>query len=454
MVHIKIKKGLNIPIEGAPTGEIKALPPPQTVALNLQPFVGTPFKLLVAVGDTVKIGTPLVEDKRCPGRICVSPAGGVVKEILRGEKRVLLNIVIEVAKREEVEPAPDFRLESSNREQVTAHLLRGGLFAYIRRRPFNLLANPAQPPRSIFVKALSSAPFSPCAKTQVEGQEREFAAGLLALTKLTDGSVHLVHRTGGTCQAFTEAVGVVKHTAEGPHPVSNASLHIERIDPITSTDDVVWTVDALDVVRIGHWVLNGRVWNQRVIGIGGSSILPEKRGFFRVRDGSPIAALSADRIPGGFHRLISGDPLMGAKVENHDYLGFTHTVFCAIPESHQREFLSFCRPGFDKYTASGAYVTGHLDNTKRRYRFTTSLHGEHRPFVTNEPYDKVMPLHVPTMSLVKAVMAEDFEQAEQLGLLEVDSEDFALATFVCPSKMEMVDIIRKGLAAYAAQVIH
>lgn len=453
MVQIKIKKGLNIPIEGAPAGDVQTLTPPRHVALNLRPFVGTPFKLLVAVGDSVKIGTPLVEDKKCPGRVFVSPAGGTVKEILRGEKRVLLNIVIDIARSEEHEPAPEFSLDKSSREQVTAHLLRGGLFAYIRRRPFNLLANPAQVPRSIFVKALRSAPFTPCAKTQVEGHEREFAAGLKALAKLTDGPVHLVHREGSICKAFTDAVGVVKHTAEGPHPVANASVHIERIDPISKPEDVIWTVDALDVVRIGHWVLNGRILNERVIGIGGSSILPEKRGFYRVRDGAPVSYLSADRVPGGFHRLISGDPLMGNKVENEDYLGFSHTVFCAIPESHTREFLSFFRLGLDKYTASGAYVTGHLDNSKRRYAFTTSLHGEHRPFVTNEPYDKVMPLQIPTMSLVKAVMAEDFEQAEQLGLLEVDSEDFALATFVCPSKMEMVDIIHKGLATYAAQVI-
>lgn len=454
MVHIKITKGLDIPIEGAPVGEVKAMIPPRTIALNLRPFLGMHFKLLVAVGDTVKIGTPLVEDKKSPGRVFVSPAAGIVKEVLRGDKRVLQNIVIEVTRAEDFEPAPEFRFDSSNREQLTADLLRGGLFAYIRRRPFNLLADPQRAPRSIFVKALTSAPFTPAAELQIAGHEKEFTAGLRALKKLTDGPVHLVYRAGSPCQAFTEAVDVVKHTVEGPHPVSNVSLHIERIDPITKPDDLVWTVDALTVVRMGHWVLHRRVFNERVIAIGGSACVPAQRGFYRVRDGSPIAHLSLERLTGGEHRLISGDPLMGQKVENNDYLGFYDTVFCAVPDSNHREFLSFFRLGLDKYTASGAYVTGHLNNQKRRYAFTTSLHGEHRPFVTNTPYDKVMPMQIPTMPLVKAVMAEDYEQAEHLGLLEVDSEDFALATFVCPSKMEMVGIIQRGLADYASQVIH
>lgn len=452
MVEIKITKGLNIPIDGAPAGDVQTLTPPRHIALNLRPFAGMHFKLLVSPGDRVKIGTPLVEDKKCAGRVFVSPAGGTVKEIVRGEKRVLLNIVIEVSRSEEYEAAPSFSFEQSSREQLVAYLLQGGLFAYIRRRPFNLLANPLRTPRSIFVKALRSAPFTPCAKTQVEGYEREFAAGIKALTRLTDGQVHLVHRKNSVYKAFTEAAGVTKHTAEGPHPVANASVHIERIDPISKPEDLIWTLDALDVVRIGHWILRGRILTERVIGIGGSSILPEKRGFFRVRDGAPVSYLSADRLAPGSHRLISGDPLMGVKVEPHDYLGFSHTVFCAIPESQDREFLSFFRLGINKYTASGAYVSGHLDQTHRRYVLTTSLHGEHRPFVTNTPYDKVMPMRIPTMSLVKAVMAEDFEQAEQLGLLEVDSEDFALATFVCPSKMEMVEIMRRGLDSYATQV--
>lgn len=453
MVDIKVKKGLKIPIEGGPTGAIQNLIHPHCVALNLQPFNDLAFRLLVKPGDVVKIGTPLVEDKQCPGRFFVSPAAGLVKDILRGEKRRPHNIVIELSRREEHETFPELHLETVSRPDLISYLLRGGLFSYIRSRPFNLLANPEKSPRSIFVKALESAPFSVCAKMQLEGHEQAFAVGLKALKKLTDGPVHLVHRKNSTCRSFTEAEGVVKHTAEGPHPVSNASLHIHLIDPIQKPEDVVWTVSALDVVRVGHLIQHRRIHNERVISIAGSSILPDKRGYYRVRDGTPVSHLIADRLSTGFHRLISGDVLMGDKVEPDAYLGFYHTAFCAIPESYDREFLHFFRLGLGKYTASGAYVTGHLDNTDRKYRFNTSLHGEHRAFVTNVPYDRVMPMRIPTLSLVKAVMAEDFEQAVELGLLEVDSEDFALATFVCPSKIEMTEIMRKGLRDYAAEVL-
>lgn len=453
MVDIRIKKGLKIPIEGQPSGAVQKLAQPRHVALNLHPFHDCSLKLLVKPHDLVKIGTPLAEDKRCPGRIFVSPAGGVIKDILRAEKRRPENVVIEMGRHEEQEPRPRLNLERASREELSSYLMQGGIFAYIRRRPFNLLANPSQPPRSIFVKALESAPFSVCAKMQVEGHEQAFAVGLQALKKLTDGPVHLVYREGSGCREFTEAQGVIRHTAEGPHPVSNASLHIHLIDPVERADDVVWTVTTLDVVRIGHLILRGEVLCERVISIAGSSIIPDKRGYYRVRDGSPISHLIAEKLAGSFHRLISGDVLMGDKVEANEYLGFYHTVFCAIPESHAREFLHFFRLGLEKYTASGAYVTGHLDQTNRKYRFTTSLHGEHRAFVTNVPYDKVMPMQIPTVPLVKAVMAEDFEQAEALGLLEVDSEDFALSTFVCPSKIEMTEIIRKGLRDYAAQIL-
>lgn len=453
MRHIKIKKGLDIPLEGAPSGAVHVIAPPKTAALNLTPFEGVSFKLLVKPGDPVNVGSPLAEDKKCPGRFFVSPAHGTVKEIVRGEKRVLHNIVVELAKGEEYESFQKISLERATRQQITEFLLQAGLFAYIRRRPFNLLADPSKPPRSIFVKAIESAPFTPSAELQIEGHETEFAAGLKALAKLTDGPLHLIYRSSTSCSAFTQASSVERYAAEGPHPVANASLHIHLIDPIEKVDDLVWTVTALDVVRIGYALTKGRILNERLISIAGSSVLPEKRGFYRVRDGSSIHHLIRERLVAGDNRLISGDPLMGERVDEKAFLTFYSTVLCAIPESHKREFLHFLRLGGDRYTASAAYLSGHYDNTKRRYALTTSLQGEPRAFVTGDPYDKVMPMKIPSMPLVKALMADDFEQAEAFGLLEVDSEDFALATFVCPSKIEQVGIVRKGLRDYATQVL-
>lgn len=462
MVHIKISKGLDIPIKGLPEGVIKPLilgglayqAAPAQVALDLKVFEEIKFRLLIKVGDSVKIGQPLAEDKETPGRMFVSPAAGIVSDVRRGLKRSLKDIVIEVANQESFQEFGSVDPKSAATEEIVKCLLEGGCFAAIRSRPFNLLADPKNFPRSIFVKAIESAPFTPPAEMQVLGYEDEFAAGLIALGRLVEGAIHLVYRKGSSCKAFSEAVGVQKHTAEGPHPIANASLHIQKIDPIRSVDDLIWTLTAYDVVSIGHLLIRGRCLVERVLGIAGPGILSERTGYFKVRNGSPISSFISGRIQKGKLRFISGDPLMGKKVNSEDFLGFYDTVFSVIPENIDREFLHFMGLGMDKYSFSRAYLSGHFDNKKREYSFTTNQHGEHRPFIDSSLYDKVMPLDVPTMLLVKAIMAEDFDVAEALGLLEVDSEDFALPTFVCPSKMEMTEIVKRGLKQYAKEVLN
>lgn len=462
MVHIKITKGLDIPIAGGldsgqqllHSGEnFPTLGVPHHIGLDLSSFDELKFKVLVRLEDNVKLGQPLVEDKECPGRYFVSPAAGVIREIRRGLKRRLLDIVIEVAPREEIEQHPIIPLEQMSRQELIERLKLGGLFTHIRQRPFNFLANPEKTPRSIFIKALESAPLTPPAELQVAGYEKEFQVGLDALKKLTDGTVHLVHRHGTQSPAFLNAQGVEKHSAEGLHPVANPSLHIQRIDPIRSPEDVIWTLDAHAVVAVGYFLMHGHYFVSRIVSIAGPGVLEGRTGYFRVREGFPITGLLAGRIKKGAVRLISGNPLTGHQVESEDYLGYDDTVFCVVPENTKREFLHFFRLGSDKYSFSRAYLTGHLDNSHREYEFTTSLHGEHRPFIDGTLYDKVMPLDISTIHLVKAVMAEDYELADQLGLLEVDSEDFALPSFVCPSKMEMVEIIKQGLRKYADDVL-
>lgn len=461
MAHIKVTKGLDIPIKGKPNGPVKPLTPgggsstlvPKLISLNLKPFDDIKFKLLVKPDDVVKIGQPLAEDKSSPGRMFCSPAGGVIKEIRRGLKRSLIDIVINVAKQEEYHSFNPIDISKASREQIMDVLKNGGLFTHIRSRPFNQLANPNKMPRSIFVKAIESAPFTPPAELQVAGHEQEFQEGLNALARLTEGRVHLICKSDTDCRAFTEAKNVQIHTAEGPHPIGTYSLYIQAIDPINSVDDVVWTLNAHDVVGIGHLLTKGKVFIERIISIAGPGVLPDRIGYFRGRAGMCVADLISGRIEHGLLRFISGDPLMGHKVEVDDFLGFYHYAFCVVPENTEREMLHFFRLGIDKYSFSKTYVSGHLNNRNREYDFTTSQHGEHRAFIDSTLYDEVMPLPVSTMLLVKAVMAEDFDLAEQLGLLTVDSEDFALPTFVCPSKMEMTDIIKQGLRQHASEAL-
>lgn len=382
-----------------------------------------------------------------------SPAGGIVKEIRRGLKRRLLDIVIEIKGEEDIHQWEPLNAVDASREQITQRLMEGGGFAYIRQRPFDLLANPHKTPRAIFVNAVSSAPFAVPYEMQLKGHEKAFKAGLEALTKLTDGKVHFVCSRFTDFKPFLEVSGVEKHTIEGPHPIGNSSVHIHHIDPIRSVDEVVWTANALDVATIGYLIDEGKYLTDRIVSVAGPGVIPERTGYFKARTGFPIEGLIANKIPQGSVRFISGSVLTGSAVDPEDFLHFYDTSLSVIPESMSREFLHFFRLGIDKFTASGTYFSGHVKPGSRLYDFTTNLHGEERAFVIATPYNHVMPLNINTMLLVKAVMSEDYDSAEQLGLLEIAPEDFALPTFVCPCKIEMVDIMKNGLRAYAQEVV-
>jgi len=460
-MHIKIKKGLDIPITGKPEGRVRPFTPsgqtaeknePKQISLNLAPFEQLRFKLEKKVGDRVKLGEPVCWDKARPDRMFVAPAAGVITDVRRGLKRRLIDIVIDVDKEEELLEHRPVKIASASREEILKRLLEGGAMSRLVQRPFCVLADPEKKPKSIFIKAVESAPFVPPAEMQVEGHEEDFQLGLDALAKLTEGKVHLVYRKESGCKAFTEAKNVERHTAEGPHPVGTHSLHIQKIDPIRSAEEVVWTADVHDVIVIGKLLAKGKYETERVAAIAGPGVVEGQTGYFRIREGTPIAMLAAGRAPKKPLRFISGDPLTGTKVGMEDFLGYFHYSFSVVPESVKREFLHFFRLGGGKYSFSRAYLSGHRDNSGRKYFFNTSLHGEERAFIDGTLYSKVMPLDISTMPLVKSVMAEDFDLAEQLGLLEVAPEDFALPTFVCPSKMEMTEIMKQGIRAYGEEM--
>lgn len=391
-------------------------------ALDLSPF-DIRFTLLKKVGERVRIGEALAEDKALPERKFVSPASGTIEEVIRGEKRRVLFIVVRVEGEERV----------THEGELIPRMLAAGFFAHIKKRPCDLLADPKKMPRSIFIRAIESAPFAPSPQMIAKGRDEDLASGLTALQALAP--VHFVTREGEF-----ENVDANRHIARGPHPIASPSIHIEAIDPISDRHDVVWTLSLQDVLGIGQLMREGTYDTRRVVGLGGAM---DKRGFFEMHAGYPIGSL------GHAGRLISGDPLMGIA---QDYLGFDHNVTCAIEEAPvKREFLHFFRPGLRKFTHSKAYVSGFI--RPKHPKFTTHQHGEERPFIDGSVYEKVMPLKVSTMHLIKALLAEDYEQAEAMGLLEVAPLDFALATFVCPSKIEMTEIVARGLKVYADQYL-
>ncbi len=444
-MHIKITKGLDLPVDGEASAPVQPLSAPVRVGARFE-NVDSHLKLLVKSGDAVAIGSPLVEHKAYPGMKFVSPGSGKVGEIRRGERRSVQSIAIELDAKERFEPLAMADLEQATKEEIIEHFKRSGLFAYLRRRPFDQICNPAFPPRSIFVKGLESAPLMPSAENQVKGREEAFAAGLKCLAKIAP--VHLVVHVGCASFEFAQALNVQVHTVEGPHPRANPSVHIQAIDPIRSAQDVVWTTDVLGVLAIGEIALHGRYPIERVVAIGGGAIPTAERRFVRTRLGVQIGDLlrAAGSHPDSA-RLICGDPLTGVSSTPEEFMGPAHTALIALPEaSNERQLLSFMRLGRDKFTATCTYLSRWLPKwPAKTFGFTTHQHGEERAFIDPRPYDQVMPLNVCVVELVKACQIRDFSRADRLGLLQVAAEDFALPTFICPSKIEISQAIENAL---------
>lgn len=449
-MKISIRKGLDIPIRGKPLGPIVPAPFSQKAALSLQAFADLRFKILVKEGERVKIGTPLVENKAIFGQLFAAPAAGVISEIRRGVKRSLIDIVISIAEKEDFEEFGSLNDVSATQGEIIAHLMRGGIFPHIRMRPFDLIANPAHLPRDIFVHCFETSPLAVSAEAQVSGHEEAFQIGLNTLKKLSLGRVYLGFDAKSSCKAFLDASGVEKYAISGPHPAGNVSTLIHFTKPILHAQDWVWTLSCVDVVAVGMMMQKGRYHHKRVFSISGDGILEGKRCFIDARAGMSVEGLVSERLTKKGVRLISGDPLTGFSVGMQDYLGFYHTALCAFPENVQREPFHFLGLGAKKYSATRAYLGRHSEG----HSFTTNQHGEERPFVDSSIYDKVMPLQIPTVHLIKAVLSQNYELAIELGLLEVTGGDFALSSFICPSKIEMVEIINKGLQTYAKEMGH
>lgn len=441
-MHLHTKKGLNIPIKGNPTNvDIQEASVSSHIGLDLTPFIPT-IRLLVKKGDKVLRGEAIAEEREFPERKFISPAAGLVTEIIRGEKRRPLYIVIQVSKKEKEYKHKIINSKKSTIEEILSLFLKSGIFTKIYQRPYNILASPKRLPQAIFVIATASAPYVPSPLLHIVGYEEWFQMGLTLLSRIAP--VHITHNAKNPF--FPPIANVYQHSLSGLHPVANASFAIYHINPIITATDLVWTIQASDVIGIGKLALHGILHYSRIISVAGEGIRPECRTFLRVREGVNIGHIVHNRLEKGNIRIISGDPLMGRQVTEKDFLGMFHYVICAIYErSKERKMFSFFRIGKQNFTATRVYLSGFY--RKRDYSFTTNQHGEERAFVDSSLYDKVMPMRIPTMHLIKAILIRDFELAERLGLLEIAEEDFALPAFICPSKIDMVQIVRNGLIA-------
>ncbi len=455
-VH-KVRSGYDIPLKGQPdpSAGIQDAPNPKTYTVRPVEF-GAQLKprLKVETGDSVKIGTTLFVDKRNPDVCYASPAAGKITDIRYGPRRVIEAIVISPSG-EDAEQFQNFRsgeIANQKRDDLVKLLLEGGMWPFIRQRPYDINANPEDTPASIFVNCMDTGPLAPDPEIALRGKRPEFEAGINALKVLAGGNkIHVVINGGkkqspDSEQLFTGLSGVEYHAFAGKHPAGLVGTHITTIDPIigyANNRKVIWYLNARDVVKLGSFLLVGQYPTENVIAVGGHGVKAERRKYFRVRSGADIGSLLDGYLEDGELRIISGNVLTGTQISKEEGLGFYDSVITVIPEGRERRFIGWMLPGFSRWTWSRAYMSAAVPG--RRYAMDTNKNGEKRAFVKTGDYRKVMGIDVLPEFLVKAILAEDIEQMEALGIMECAPEDFALCAYICPSKIEFTEIVRDGL---------
>ncbi len=438
----RITKGLNVPITGEPDQTVVDGPAITKVALIGPDYVGMKPTMLVAPGDTVKLGQPVFTDKKTEGVVFTAPAAGKVLEVNRGDRRAFQSLVIEVDGDDAVEfDAPgEGDMDSVTRETITTLLAESGHWATLRTRPYSKVPVVGTVPNSIFVQAMDSNPLAANVAPLIRERERDFRFGILALTKLTDGTVYVCRRPAEPFPA-EEHPQVKAEEFEGPHPAGLPGTHIHKLDPV-GPKKTVWTINYQDVIAIGHLVSTGKIDTSRVISVAGPAITTPQ--LLKTRVGACISELIGGRLAEGNTRVISGSMLNGRPAGGpFDYLSRYHLQVGAVLEGDEREFLGWVSPGSDKFSIRRVFSSAL--NSAKRFAFTTSTGGSKRAMVPIGMYEQVMPLDIIPTFLLRSLIVGDSEQAQALGCLELDEEDLALCTFVCPGKYEYGPILRETL---------
>ena len=454
--EIRLKRGFTIQIEGeADKSLMSSTFKIDSYAVKPTDFYGMRPKLLVEEGTVVKAGTPLFFDKADERIKITSPVSGVISAIVRGEKRVIEEIRIQPDEQIEyidfgkpvgtgaTRSESDMQIVSQlSSEQIKSKLLESGLWACIRMRPYNVIANPDDRPKMIVVSAFDTAPMGPDYDFIVHDRKQHFQAGLDVLTKLTNGKVHLnIHEELTRDDIFLYAKNVEINKFSGKHPAGNVGIQIHHLDPINK-GDVVWFVNPQDVIIIGRLFLEGVLNATKIVALAGSEL--KRTGYHKIIAGACIQSLVENNlIDDANPRYISGNVLTGKKIAQNGYLGFYDHLISVIPEGDYYEFMGWAMPGFEKFSFSRTFFSWLIPGKK--YVLDTNLHGGHRALIFTGQYEKVLPMDILPMQLIKACIIEDIEAMEALGIYEVDAEDFALCEYIDPSKTEIQAIIRKGM---------
>ncbi len=443
MADIKIRKGLDIRLRGRAEKVYERIGLASRYAVMPLDFPMLTPKLLAHEGDVVKAGTPLFHSKRDPRIVYCSPVSGTVTAVVRGERRRIERVEVTRGEGEiEYEEHGAALPASLSREEILTRMLAGGVWPFVRQRPYNVVANPDVAPRAIFISAFETAPLAPDIDFSIKDGGEAFQVGLDALAKLTEGDVHLcVGAKYPAAKAFAEARNVKLHTVSGPHPAGNVGVQIHHIDPIAK-GEVVWTVNPLDVVIIGRLFSEGHYDARRIVALAGACVAKPK--YYTGMVGMPVAQLVEGQVAEDVNaRYISGNVLSGRNAGRDGYLSFYDTMVTVIPEGNHHEFMGWAAPGFGKFSASRLFPA--FLNKGKEYDIDTNLHGGVRAYVVTGQYESVFPMNIYPVRLIKAIMARNIEEMEDLGIYEVAEEDFALCDFVCTSKIEPQAIVREGL---------
>jgi len=444
---IKLRKGLDISLKGKPSQEWLKVKAPAFYSLVPDDFTGVTPKVVVKEQEYVMAGGPLFIDKNHPELKFVSPVSGVVTSVERGARRKVLNIVVEAAAEQDYEEFGTMNPVQMTGEEVKQALLNAGLFAFVRQRPYDVIADPTAQPKAIFVSAFDSSPLAPDFEFVLKGEEKNFQTGLTALSKMA--KTYLNIRAGQTSKALTDAKDVVVTAFDGPHPAGNVGVQINHLSPIVK-GETVWTIGAEAVIFIGRLMNTGRIDMTRTVALTGSEVL--KPAYCKLKVGALLTNVFKDNVTTGKDlRYISGNVLTGKQVSPNGFLGAFHTQLTVIPEGDEiHEMLGWIKPRFNQFSTSHSYFSWLLG--KKEYVIDARVKGGERHLIMSNEYDRVFPMDIFPEYLVKAIIAGDIDRMEALGIYEVAPEDFALCEFVCSSKVEVQRIVRAGLDMLRAEM--
>ncbi|MFT7589267.1 MAG: Na+-transporting NADH:ubiquinone oxidoreductase subunit A, partial [Limisphaerales bacterium] len=406
-------------------------------------------KLHVGTGDHVKAGDQLFYDKARPEIQYSAPVSGEVIEVKRGEKRRITEVIIKPDEQISYKEFPKAEPLLVDRQEAIDQLLESGAWASIRQRPFNVVADPTDDPKAIHISGFDTSPLSPDYNFVFEGRKQAFQHGLNLLTRLTSGKVHLNlsadHKPTAT---FNEAENVQINWFDGPHPAGNVGVQIHHIDPINKAD-VVWTIRPQDVITIGKLFTDGIYDPERVVALAGPEVIRPR--YIKTRLGANISELLKDNLQTSNVRVISGNVLTGSEIPEDGHIGYYDDLVTVVSEGNQPELFGWLLPAYPRPSLSKSFPIIANDTPQEGYWVNTNMHGEERAFVVSGEYEKVLPMDIFPVHLLKAIMARDFDLMEGLGIYEVDTEDLALCEFVCTSKIDVQAILREGLEYMRSQ---